>query len=56
MYKVWEREITRGGSEKNLIHFAGMNELLGPIYYTFATDQDLNFRGSFSLLASSLLF
>lgn len=27
----------------------GMNEIIGPIYYTFASDPDIEFRGKFKI-------
>ena len=33
----------------------GMNEIVGPIYYTFASDPDLRWRGTFSSLYRLLL-
>ena len=28
----------------------GMNEIIGPIYYTMATDQDIDWRRNFAIL------
>lgn len=34
----------------------GMNEIIGPIYYTFASDPDVSFRSKNCLLKSTIFF